>query len=913
LSGPSAIDGMLISTVTFSSDDLLHSHCDSRSVRIAHPSHSSLSPSAVIKAFYLSASESDPSLLLAHRTALSRVPSILLLIVLLMTRLRPGLSFAQAASQPQPASIKETSADGWIHVNKPNDSISPPNKHAHAIPSSAFLSMSSYERAVMMLLGMIDNANDNLHSTSPLCYAEPAAETRLHTPTLMKDEVENESMSSSSSFSEWSRCSVSDADSDSCVSHDESDDSEEECKTPSFALPETIASAEAFLTAIDCSERDYDCDDERKQEDDEATLTETEAYGDGEAEYDDDYVLSTYSDLIDSYTSSASIHRPSSSSRHRHTLTRRAHRLLNGKGPASHTALHAVSHSLHTLQHAAKKRNNSIPVRLRSAGGAPSPGKTSTLTHSIRSPYAEDEVRQMRQLMEKRWRRMQQSRQQMERMARAQKAQWSNSRASESDADSDCDEDSQSHRDHKQQQQRRQQQQQHQTRPNSSTPSRCHSKPSTLPTSILNCSNPRWAKVLQQRLETKKKLKQRQAKRHNAPAHARTRKVGNMTRMKNPSQSSSASSKSQQRRSQPRSRPVTAKKQRRDALPYSTVPPSFRRRGEWMCEEQGLCFISNGALASCLAGLTTENDTDSAQDVNRSKHGIDRASFPSSSSSSPSILTPHQQDILRAFQHFRRRWFYAHYTDLAESLIPAYGSRVTGIRMVDMTDEALIIRFMQKMSELKCPEPMLTFHGTPKSNHPSILQHGFVLPGTKLTNSDGSTTNVIVRHGSAYGRGIYSNQTAGYCLGYARSASLFVCAVLNHPRLSEPTQRRQRYMWQSMQRSKHEGAVQQKHSPIRMYGKMVVCFDRSRILPLFYLDHEVCKADHLYAARRHGRAPTAAQDRMSAAHMNQLARYARPSKIGVRKQLVRRILNKQHTMTMKDQHATTQALQSTSM
>jgi len=497
---------------------------------------------------------------------------------------------------------------------------------------------------------------------------------------------------------------------------------------------------------------------------------------------------------------------------------------------------------------------------------------------------------------------MHQTRQQMERMERAQKMQWTNDR----DSDSDCDEDSQSHRDHKQQQQ-------HQARPNSSTPSRCHSKPSTLPTSILNCSNPRWAKVLQQRLETKKKLKQRQAKRHNAPAHARTRKVGNMTRVKNPSQSSSASSKSQQRRSQPRH--INTEKQRRDALPYSTVPPAFRRRCEWMCEEQGLCFISKGAGAFLFEQLAKG---DSVQDMNQSKRDNDNVAAAAHSN----VFTPHQQHILRAFQHFRRRWFYTHYSSLATSLIPAYGTRVTGIRTVDMTDETRTIRFMQKMSELKCSNPMLTFHGTASHNHPSILQHGFVLPGTKLTNSDGSVINVRVRNGSAYGRGIYSNRTPGYCLAYAgcASSSLFICAVLSESR----RQTNNATMWRRRSSMKHQTPTQMKQSPIRMYGQMVVCFDPSRILPLFYLDYERCsgypgQSAPLYTSKAAqlramaAKAPSAAQDRMSAAHINQLARYARPSKIGVRKQLVRRILNKHHTMTTKDRQATTQALQCANM
>ena len=67
-------------------------------------------------------------------------------------------------------------------------------------------------------------------------------------------------------------------------------------------------------------------------------------------------------------------------------------------------------------------------------------------------------------------------------------------------------------------------------------------------------------------------------------------------------------------------------------------------------------------------------------------------------------------------------------------------------------------------------EPRLTFHGTKRSNVPSIVRHGFlkpetVLPGRQRRKDEPHTHQV--QQGCTYGRGIYSSPSAEYCLSYS--------------------------------------------------------------------------------------------------------------------------------------------------
>ena len=61
-------------------------------------------------------------------------------------------------------------------------------------------------------------------------------------------------------------------------------------------------------------------------------------------------------------------------------------------------------------------------------------------------------------------------------------------------------------------------------------------------------------------------------------------------------------------------------------------------------------------------------------------------------------------------------------------------------------------------------EPHLTFHGTQRHVVPSIVRHGFLLPGdlNPLNNSQHG-----IRCGNTYGRGIYSSPSADFALSYS--------------------------------------------------------------------------------------------------------------------------------------------------
>lgn len=83
--------------------------------------------------------------------------------------------------------------------------------------------------------------------------------------------------------------------------------------------------------------------------------------------------------------------------------------------------------------------------------------------------------------------------------------------------------------------------------------------------------------------------------------------------------------------------------------------------------------------------------------------------------------------------------------------------------------------------------PRLTFHGTRRDLVPSIIRHGFLLPGDRVPLS---TTNTSIRCGSTYDPGIYSSPSAAFSLSYSGSGAyatakgeydglkLIVCATM---------------------------------------------------------------------------------------------------------------------------------------
>lgn len=63
-------------------------------------------------------------------------------------------------------------------------------------------------------------------------------------------------------------------------------------------------------------------------------------------------------------------------------------------------------------------------------------------------------------------------------------------------------------------------------------------------------------------------------------------------------------------------------------------------------------------------------------------------------------------------------------------------------------------------------KPRLTFHGTQRHVVPSIVQHGFLLPGDLNPLNDSQHG---IRCGNTYGRGIYSSPSASFALSYSRN------------------------------------------------------------------------------------------------------------------------------------------------
>lgn len=78
-------------------------------------------------------------------------------------------------------------------------------------------------------------------------------------------------------------------------------------------------------------------------------------------------------------------------------------------------------------------------------------------------------------------------------------------------------------------------------------------------------------------------------------------------------------------------------------------------------------------------------------------------------------------------------------------------------------------RFLKAARDYQLPSQMV-FHGTLRSNHSSILQHGLMIGGH----------GVPVANGAAYGTGIYTARDMGTSMGYARGDNaVFVCGLVN--------------------------------------------------------------------------------------------------------------------------------------
>ena len=141
-------------------------------------------------------------------------------------------------------------------------------------------------------------------------------------------------------------------------------------------------------------------------------------------------------------------------------------------------------------------------------------------------------------------------------------------------------------------------------------------------------------------------------------------------------------------------------------------------------------------------------------------------------------------------------------------------------------------------------KPHLTFHGTQRHVVPSIVRHGFLLPGdlNPLNNSQHD-----IRCGNTYGRGIYSSPSADFALAYSSNDAtvtdvsqydglkLIVCATT----MGVSAQISSDDNWRTKD-TPMEGATSHVG-----YSKMeYIVFDRAQILPCYVIhldwdkDHE---------------------------------------------------------------------------
>jgi hypothetical protein len=130
-------------------------------------------------------------------------------------------------------------------------------------------------------------------------------------------------------------------------------------------------------------------------------------------------------------------------------------------------------------------------------------------------------------------------------------------------------------------------------------------------------------------------------------------------------------------------------------------------------------------------------------------------------------------DLARNFQSFQSNLRHTLSRCSTEELRRYVPSELRNRRSEDMVDQLV--------------RPRLTFHGTQRNFVPSIVRHGFSMPGTvNLTTGEVHE----IRCGSTYGRGIYQSPNAEFSLSYTGSdgertsadqffgLKLFVCATI---------------------------------------------------------------------------------------------------------------------------------------
>lgn len=128
-----------------------------------------------------------------------------------------------------------------------------------------------------------------------------------------------------------------------------------------------------------------------------------------------------------------------------------------------------------------------------------------------------------------------------------------------------------------------------------------------------------------------------------------------------------------------------------------------------------------------------------------------------------------------------------------------------------------------------------TFHGTKRQFVPSIVRHGFLVPGVQNPTSG---EEQLVRCGSTYGRGIYSSPSANFSLSYTGQScqrtspseffgiKLLVCATVMG---------RSRAMYRSDNWQGNAEAYEGVESHIGNNGLEYIVFDSAQIVPVYVI------------------------------------------------------------------------------
>ncbi|KAJ3909545.1 hypothetical protein F5879DRAFT_32485 [Lentinula edodes] len=152
-------------------------------------------------------------------------------------------------------------------------------------------------------------------------------------------------------------------------------------------------------------------------------------------------------------------------------------------------------------------------------------------------------------------------------------------------------------------------------------------------------------------------------------------------------------------------------------------------------------------------------------------------------------------------------------------------------------------------------KPKVTFHGTRPDLVPSIVQYGFLKPGSTHPRTG---TSLPVRCGSTYGRGIYSSPNSAFSLAYSGTQcqatkpggipglKLLVCATI----MGRHAQMTRGDNWRD-QSKPYPGS----DSHIANNGQEYIVFDNAQILPCYvvHLDWESSSEANDFVSEQLGR------------------------------------------------------------